>query len=617
MPSLAQRFRDWRGPSRGALQAQIADLQSNRFKRFNPVPSGVPITYNQFQYEQTEALTGAGRWDQLDRLALDPHVKGALRGITLPLVNADWEIEPADDTPRSEEIAEFVSANLLRKGGDKYGSEFYLQTAWKATRLREILDMLESGFSMFAKSTRIVNGKRVYDRLQWLEPSSVDPRGWVLNDQDEIQEVKRTYSTPEHKYKFFEPIPAEQLLLYAWDVKGARFEGRPLTRPMFGAWMRKEFKQKMSAILAQKLGAPVPYGFYPKGFPPDAIPAFKQYIESLRGTAAAEAFFVGPMSDDGKPPEVGFAGAEHNIDRGFIDSINSENQEIGHAGGSTSSNLGETESGSRALGDSKGMSEMVLVEAVAAIVSELETHGMGNLPGAIEELVDWNFSGVKDYPRLVSNKINQFAISKAFEQTVEAWNAGIIPKTPEARRQITETNLGLNLNDDAYEVEEPLPILPNPLEPSRSIPEASSPDDQKGVGGNPPPKQMGLESVDEFRARIAPMLQPVEDAPAGGKFRARTRLEVEIVNLAAVQQSFRIGERDILTELRAAHRNMIADLLTRLRAGKVTIRNIEGQRRSAFKGARGARARIKRALQRVGGDGMQHVLDELERQEGV
>ena len=620
MATLRERFRDWRGPSKSELASTLAaanaELASGRFTRFNPVPSGVPISYNQFQYEQTAALKGAGKWDKYDQMAQDPHIRGVLRNITLPLVNADWEIEPASDSPRDEEIAEFVGANLLRAGGDKYGSEYYIQTPWKATRLREVLDMLESGFSMFSKSTKIVKGKRIYDRLQWLEPSSVDPSGWVLDDTDRLTSVKRTYSTPENHFKFWEDLPAEQIVLYVWDMKGARYEGCPITRSMFGAWTRKEFKQKMSAILAQKLGAPVPYGFYPKNFPSNAIPAFRQFIESLRGTAAAEAYFMGPMGDDNTPPDIGYAGAEHNIDRGFTDIIDAENREIGHAGGNTTANLGETESGSRSLGDSKGMMEMVLVEAVAEIVGEFETHGMAMLPGPIEELVDWNFAGVKDYPRLVAGQINPFAIQSGWEQLVKAWDSGIIPKNAESRRQIVETHLGLNLNDDAYEVEEPplIPPVPPQALPANGTPPSSRGDKDTGDGGITQ-ERMGLESAADFKQRLAHMLVPVEDAPTGGNFRrGRNQLEVDVVNMAAVAGSFRVGERDFLIELRAAHRMMIDDLMARWRAGKITPRNIEGQRRSAFKQARKVRAALVRVFGRVGAEGWGAVVDEIGRQ---
>ena len=62
-----------------------------------------------------------------------------------------------------------------------------------------------------------------------------------------------------------------------------------------------------------------------------------------------------------------------------------------------------------------------------------------------------------------------------------------------------------------------------------------------------------MESRDAARARIAALLEPMEVGPHKGPgFRGKTKLEAMYVNLAAVQETYRVGERDLMTELRAA-----------------------------------------------------------------
>lgn len=78
-----------------------------------------------------------------------------------------------------------------------------------------------------------------------------------------------------------------------------------------------------------------------------------------------------------------------------------------------------------------------------------------------------------------------------------------------------------------------------------------------------------------------------------------------------------MGERDILLVLRETRVAMVADLMNRLAEGKITKRNMDSQRRSAFKQARKSRAAVKRVLRGVGQKGMQHVTEELERQEAT
>lgn len=82
-----------------------------------------------------------------------------------------------------------------------------------------------------------------------------------------------------------------------------------------------------------------------------------------------------------------------------------------------------------------------------------------------------------------------------------------------------------------------------------------------------------------------------------------------------MRESFRVGERDVLAVLRETRIDMIADLLKRLSAGKITARNLDGIRRSKFKGMKGALGALGAALTSVGEAGMGHVTDELDRQE--
>ena len=60
---------------------------------------------------------------------------------------------------------------------------------------------------------------------------------------------------------------------------------------------------------------------------------------------------------------------------------------------------------------------------------------------------------------------------------------------------------------------------------------------------------------------------------------------------------------------------MIAELMQRLKDGKITARNLESQRRSAFRGGRKAHKQLVETLTGVGVEGMGHVVEELERGE--
>ena len=516
--TLAQRYRDWRAtPSKRELMAEIVHLQETQ-KKFpgmgadRAVSAGTDITYGRFDYDSNRALHGADKYTIFDKMEADPHVKGLLLDKALPLLTAEWEVKAASDKPKDIEVAEFCAANLLRKPSDQFGREYWLETSWKAQRLPEVLSMLLDGFALFVSSWRRVGTRVVYDRLQWVEPDTIDgTRPWDIDDEDRIVAVNRKLSTPQDNYQYDAKVPAERLKLYVWDLKGARFEGRSFVRAMYGAWLRKEFLLRQSAIWAQKVGAPMPIVHYPPGMSPAQIAKVKQIARAARGNSPAEGYAVFPKDDAGNKVDVEYAGAEHHeVDRmrGLIDG---ENKEIHQGGRDSSAMLGETGGGgSRALGESKGKGEIKLTQAIGEIVSEWENHGVANLTGTLEELVNRNYT-VAAYPELVCSKIDPF---EDFGETLEAWKAGIIPPTPEARRQIVEGTLGLNLSDDSYEIETPpeLPAAPPPGQPGEQV------DDDNPPGDDEAAMSARLAAKEDFRQRIAPLLAPSQEGtPRSGR----------------------------------------------------------------------------------------------------
>ncbi len=518
--SLVQRIKSYLPASRG----RVDELESSnvvlrhRLNAAKGIASGVEIgSLGSFEYEYNQLLKGTKRWATLDEMESDPHIKGALRANTLPLQRATWRYSPASDKPRDKEVAAFCDANLLRISSDQFGREYWCQTSWAAQRLPEILQFLSHGFSAFHKSVRVVGTKRVFDRLQWIEPSTISgSQPWKLDEFDNILGVNRTYSTPTQQFRYDDFIPAEQLALYVWDLKGARYEGRSFIRSAYGAYFRKNIVQKARTIWAQKAGAPIPIGSYPDHWKPVQIAAFEVAVKAARGSSMAEGFFIGPIASDGKTKAtIEFAGADLDVERGMTQLTDAENQEISHAAATGSEMLGETKTGSRAVGQTQQGRESQQIEAVAQIVAEIEMHGVANLHGLRDELVGMNYSGVQDLPELTFSGIRPNEELEGFDQTVAAWTAGIIPHHPDARKQIVE-KLGIELPDEVYELEKEPPPLPTTQ--TETVPDSSDPtstaQDTASIAA------AAHSSLDDFRARIAPLLEPSRGgAPtSGGRF---------------------------------------------------------------------------------------------------
>lgn len=602
------------GAVRADVEALSVRLASAREKA--RTLSGVDVVNGQYRYDVAEQLRGKAKWDTLAKMETDAHVAGAIGGVFDPLLGAKWEVKPASDDPKDKDIAEFVAANLLRVQGEKYGREYWCQSSWKAQRLPEILNMLWHGFALFAKSWREVNGKLVYDRLQWLEPKSVDPQGWKLDSADNLIEVQRTYRRPDGSATLQEPIPAGDLMLYVWNMRGARYEGTPFVRAMYGAWMRKDFVLRQSLIWAQKAGNPIPVGFYPVGgdWKDREIAQFEAAVQMMRGTAPEHAFFVGPMGTDGQEPVMKYIGVESgDVDRmrGLIDG---ENAEIAHAGASKSQLLGETSSGSRAVGDTQQDREMLRIKAVADIICEWETHGVGTMPGLIEELVGRNFANVKALPELKCSNVAPGEAFQNFDELVRGVDAGLIPKHPEIQRQITE-RFGLVLPDEVFDGMEwpPKPIEVNTAKPGDAPPidnkDPQEPDPMAKREARQTQLQMRLESA----IRLPVVLgsgETVAQYP-----RAPFSFESEYVVLAQVSASLGDGESRMMGVLRKAWSTFVAEIVAAGRSGRLSEDTVEKFRRGKPKKSDEIKGALRAAFVSTAYDGKKHVEEELARQQ--
>ena len=519
------------------LREEVAGLnrrlafRSNDGKKEQEIASGVETSYGKFRYESNQKLLPPAVWDTLEQMEADPHIKGSLRTNSLPLLGAQWEIEAASDKPEDQKVAQFVAANLLCDENDEFGREYWVRSSW-FQRLFEILQMLRDGYAVFGTSKRRVGMYRVFDTIRWIEPQTIDgTRPWDLDAQENIRGVNRTFTDAVDDYHYDDYLPASRIKLYPWEFKGARYEGRELIRSMYGAYFRKEYFQRLSAIWAQKKGAPPPEGFYPPDWDQNQIADFIDHVKSLRGTAPAESFGVFPTMDDGTPPTTRYAGDHSEASRvdQMVPLIDSENREISHAGSTKSDQLGETQTGSRALGGSMQRREMLLVETIAAWVCTVENVGVGNIKGTIPELVDDNFPGLKKYPKLKVSKIDPTQGREDAPHIIAAAKVGIIPKKdPDFRRQFTE-RYGFNLEDDVYEEwDEPeafgLPGIGGPNDPDQKAqPGGGKPDAKPPEGGtndkDRAEAEARLAAKDAFKKALKPFLERGTPPVKGGNFR--------------------------------------------------------------------------------------------------
>ena len=92
-------------------------------------------------------------------------------------------------------------------------------------------------------------------------------------------------------------------------------------------------------------------------------------------------------------------------------------------------------------------------------------------------------------------------------------------------------------------------------------------------------------------------------------------LEHEHVELGAVQLAFHEGQGEVFTVASVTARAMGAELLRRVRSGKLTARTLKSQRLSKFRGSAKASARFRSAYEGIAARGKLHAGDEIRSQQ--
>jgi len=99
------------------------------------------------QQDYNATLQAPQAYDVYEKMRNDGQVRAALTAIKLPLLNADWFIEPASDSGKDREIAERIGENLMEG----------MTVSWR-DYLRQALLHLDYGSMPFEKVWWIVEG---------------------------------------------------------------------------------------------------------------------------------------------------------------------------------------------------------------------------------------------------------------------------------------------------------------------------------------------------------------------------------------------------------------------------------------------------------------------------
>ena len=180
-----------------------------------------------------------------EKMRNDGQVRAALSALKLPLLNADWFIESASDTPQDREIAERLEQNLMEG----------MTVSWR-DYLRQLLLSLDHGSMPFEKVWEITDGLVTLRKLAPRLPKTV--QSWLTDETGGFAGITQ-YTSTASGYKTV-TIPVSKLLLFVNDLEGSNWRGASILRSAYGHWYFKDGLYRVAAIAMEKRSLGVDVG---------------------------------------------------------------------------------------------------------------------------------------------------------------------------------------------------------------------------------------------------------------------------------------------------------------------------------------------------------------------
>lgn len=209
----------------------------------------------------------------------DAAVDVSLRAAKMPVMGAEYFVEPFDASPEASDIAEFVQYNLLEGAGSPF-----------LNVLEDVLRMYEFGFSVVEKvyeerewsPRRSGANRRVYTMLRKLAPRPTLTIGEIkYDDNGGPLAVTQSAVGADNQPKNVE-IPIEKLIIFTNNRKGGNLEGKSVLRTAYRPWYFKSNLYNIDGIQKERHGMGFPVVELPPGYKTTDKTAAKELVRNIR-----------------------------------------------------------------------------------------------------------------------------------------------------------------------------------------------------------------------------------------------------------------------------------------------------------------------------------------------
>lgn len=345
------------------------------------------------------ALRGPKRIKEFDEMRLgDATVGAGMLAIKQPILSARWWVNPASNSRKDKQIAEFVENQLMNDG----------TRTWQET-LTEVLLYLDFGVMPFEIVYEFLPDKSIgLKKISSRWPSTIAKWETADGGNGILQQ------TSDGSFS----IPMDKLIIFVNAKEGGNWEGKSMLRTAWKHWKFKNHFYNMSAIAIERQSVGVPYAKKPiGGATPQDEADMKELLENMRANEKAWAIYP-----DGW--EVGFLDMKSGTTKDPKSMIDHHDRAITLALLAQFLMLGSTSVGSFALSSDQSKLFLLCLEAIANHIRDTFNRYL------IKKLVDYNFD-VEAYPELVYEKIGAVDINMFTTALQRAIQTGSITPQPE------------------------------------------------------------------------------------------------------------------------------------------------------------------------------------------
>lgn len=213
-------------------------------------------------------------------------------------------------------------------------------------------------------------------------------------------------------------IKVDALAAYVWKREGSNWLGRSMLRPLYGPWALKDRALRVDALKNERFGMGIPTATTPEGGDPVQSAKLAQAMRASEtgGVGLAPGQTVGVEGVRGTLPDV-------------LGSIRYYDESMARAFMAMVVQLGQTQTGSRALGETFADFFQMLVEAIANWYRDNTNEHV------IEDMVDWNWGEDEQAP-LLEWSYPQGETALAINDLVQMVEAGVVTMDAETEAAV-------------------------------------------------------------------------------------------------------------------------------------------------------------------------------------